>query len=180
LIALRGFLAVIFGIIALLMPVATILALVLLFSAYMLVDAAFAFVSAIRAARRRESWGLLLLQGLASLATGILAFMWPDITVFVFVIMLAAWSIVSGMLVLSTAARVDTGHGRWWFVLGGLASVIFGFLLILAPLLGALVLTWWLGAYALVFGVFLIIAGVRLGWGSRRGGQPTATVRPAT
>jgi uncharacterized membrane protein HdeD (DUF308 family) len=178
LVALRGVLAVIFGIIALLMPVATVLALVLLFSAYMLVDGGFAIVSAIRAARRHENWGLLLLQGLASLATGALAFLWPGITVFVFVIILAAWSIVSGMVQLAAASRVDAGRGRWWFVLGGLASVMFGFLMILAPLLGALVLTWWLGAFALVSGIFLIIAGFRLR--SRGRSQPAATARPAT
>jgi uncharacterized membrane protein HdeD (DUF308 family) len=177
LIALRGLFGVLFGIIALLAPVVTILALVLVFAAYMLVDGVSSIIAAVRAARRRQSWGLLLLQGLASLATAVLAVLWPGITVVVFVIMLAAWSIVSGSLVLATAARVDAGHGRWWFFLGGLASVIFGFLMILAPLLGAVVLTWWLGAYALVFGIFLIIAGFRLR--SRQASPPTAAARPA-
>src|SRR3954466_10148258 len=55
LIALRGVLGVIFGVIALIMPVATILALVLLFSAYMLVDGAIAIYAAIRAARKKKA-----------------------------------------------------------------------------------------------------------------------------
>src|SRR4051812_33561978 len=70
LLALRGLLGVIFGIVALAMPVATILALVLLFSAYMLVDGCFALYTAVRAMRRRDSWGMAFLQGVASIGSG--------------------------------------------------------------------------------------------------------------
>ena len=68
LIGLRGLLGLVFGVIALIMPIATILALVLLFSAYMLVDGVFAIFAAVRAAQQREHWGLLVLQGIASIA----------------------------------------------------------------------------------------------------------------
>src|SRR5258705_13689353 len=71
LIALRGALGVVFGLIAVIMPVATILALVLLFSAYMLVDVVLAIYAAVSAARQRESWGLLVFQGIASLIAGV-------------------------------------------------------------------------------------------------------------
>src|SRR5258705_7026718 len=81
LVALRGALAVVFGLIALFMPVATILALVVLFSAYMIVDGLFSITMAIWAAQQRERWGLLALQGVVSLATGIVAFVWPELTV---------------------------------------------------------------------------------------------------
>jgi uncharacterized membrane protein HdeD (DUF308 family) len=90
LIALRGALGVMFGLIALIMPVATILALVLLFSAYMLVDGVLAIYAAVRAARQRESWGLLVFQGIASLIAGVIAFLWPGITVLAFVLLIAA------------------------------------------------------------------------------------------
>jgi uncharacterized membrane protein HdeD (DUF308 family) len=160
LIALRGVLGVIFGVIALLMPITTILALVLLFSAYMIVDGAFAVYASIRAAQQGESWGLLLLQGIASLAAGAIAFVWPGITVLVFVLLIAAWAIVSGCLMLAAAFRTD--NGRWWLALGGAAALLYGILMIGAPLAGAVVLTWWLGAFALVFGVALIILAFQL------------------
>src|SRR5687768_10516185 len=67
LIALRGVLGILFGIVALLFPIATILSLVLLFSAYMLVDGAISIVAAIRAGRRGERWGWLLANGILSL-----------------------------------------------------------------------------------------------------------------
>jgi uncharacterized membrane protein HdeD (DUF308 family) len=160
LIALRGALGVVFGLLALILPFATILALVLLFSAYMLVDGVFAIYAAIRAARQRENWGFLAFQGAVSILTAVLAFLWPGLTVFAFVLLIAAWSIVTGCLMLAAAVR--TVEGRWWLMLGGAAATAFGILMILAPLAGAVVLTWWLGAFALVFGVALIILAFRL------------------
>jgi uncharacterized membrane protein HdeD (DUF308 family) len=160
LITLRGVLAAIFGLIALMVPAATILALVLLFSAYMIVDGAFAIYAAIRAGRRHESWGLLLLQGLASLAAGILAFVWPDLTVLAFVLLIGAWAMVSGCIMFTAA--FTTERGRWWLALGGVAALLYGVLMIAAPLAGAVVLTWWLGAFALVFGVSLIVLSWRV------------------
>jgi len=177
LIALRGVLGVIFGVIALVMPVATILALVLLFSAYMVVDGAIAIYAAIRAARKQEGWGFLLFQGIASLAAAAIAFMWPGLTVVAFVLLIAAWSIVSGCLMLAAAMRTE--QARWWLVLGGAAALLYGFLMIVAPLSGAVVLTWWLGAFALVFGAALIILSLKLR--SRYSGRPAvAAPRPVS
>src|ERR1700704_3574131 len=171
LIALRGVLGVMFGLIALILPFATILALVLLFSAYMLVDGVFAIYAAVRAARQRENWGFLAFQGAASIVTAVLAFLWPGLTVFAFVLLIAAWSIVTGCLMLAAAVRTD--DGRWWLMLGGAAATAFGILMILAPLAGAVVLTLGLGAFALVFGVALIILAFKLR--SRFNDRPGAT-----
>jgi uncharacterized membrane protein HdeD (DUF308 family) len=162
LLALRGLLGVIFGVVALAFPGSTILALVLLFSAYALVDGALSVVAAIRAARQGQQWGLLTFQGVASIAAGVIAFLWPAITVLAFVLLIAAWSIVSGVLFVTAAFRVDDNHERWWLAIGGIASLIYGVLSAAAPLLGALVLTWWLGAYTLVIGVALILLAFRL------------------
>jgi uncharacterized membrane protein HdeD (DUF308 family) len=177
LIALRGVLAVIFGAIALLMPIATILALVLLFSAYMIVDGVFAIYAAVRAARHRESWGFLAFQGIASIAAGVIAFLWPGLTVLTFVLLIAAWSIVSGCLML--AAGFQTENGRWWLALGGALALLYGVLMIVAPLAGAVVLTWWLGAFAVIFGVALMVLALQLRsrYNERR---PVAAARPVT
>jgi len=63
---------------------------------------------------------------------------------------------------LAAAFRLDVDHGRWWLAFSGLASVAYGILLIVAPLTGAVVLTWWLGAYAIVLGVSLAVLAFRL------------------
>ena len=92
---------------------------------------------------------------------GAIAVLWLRLTIIAF-IMIAAWAIVTGALMLAAAFRVNFQNGRWWLLLSGAASVVFGALLILAPLAGAVVLTWWLGAYALVFGGALLVLAFRL------------------
>ena len=46
--------------------------------------------------------------------------------------------------------------------LAGVASVLFGIILLLFPSVGALSLVWLIGSFAIAFGVFLIILGWRL------------------
>jgi uncharacterized membrane protein HdeD (DUF308 family) len=161
-IAIRGVLAIVFGLIALFMPGVTMLSLVLVFSAYALVDGIFAIIAGMRAAREHERWGLLVLEGIVNIVTAAIAVLWPGITVVAFVLLVATWSVVSGGLMLGAAFRLNLDHGRWWLALGGVVSIIYGALLVVAPLLGALVLTWWLGAYALIFGAALIALAFRL------------------
>jgi uncharacterized membrane protein HdeD (DUF308 family) len=160
--ALRGALGIIFGLIALIYPGVTMLSLVLIFAAYMLVDGVCAIASGIMAARHGERWGWFILEGLVDLAAGIAAFLLPGLTVLVFVYLIAFWALLSGGLMLGAAFSVDGAHGRWWLVLGGLASVVYGALLLIAPIIGAVVLTWWIGAYAIVFGVALLVLAFNL------------------
>jgi len=177
-VALRGVLGILFGLIALVFPGATMLSLVLVFAAYLLVDGVFAIVAAVRAARQREQWGLLTLEGIVNIAAAVLAVLWPGLTVIAFVLLIAAWAIVTGVLVLAAASRLNIDHGRWWLVLGGVASLAYGVLLIIAPLIGALVLTWWIGAYALVFGVALLVLAFKLK--ARRDEEPHAAAARTT
>ena len=161
-IALRGVFAIIFGIIALLMPGATMLALVLLFAAYLLVDGILAIIAAVRAARRQERWGWLIFEGLVDLVTGGIAAVWPLITIVAFALLMGAWATVTGALLLGASYRLNIPHGRWLMALAGAISVIWGVLLIIWPLIGALVLTWWMAAYALIFGVAMLVLALRL------------------
>ncbi|MET4624229.1 uncharacterized membrane protein HdeD (DUF308 family) [Bradyrhizobium sp. I1.8.5] len=171
---LRGVFAIVFGCLALAFPGPTMLSLVLLFSAYMLVDGVAEIISAVRAMRRRDHWGFLIFAGLLNIAVGIGAFLWPGLTVVAFVLLVASWAIVTGALMTAAAFRLNIDHGRWWLVLGGLLSLAYGALLILTPLIGALVLTWWMGAYALAFGIALVIFSFRLRSRQHQGARPTA------
>ena len=178
-VAIRGVFGIVFGVIAFVMPATTMLALVLVFAAYMLVDGVFAIISAVRAARQHERWGLLVVEGLADIVAGLIAVLWPAITVVAFVLLVAAWAIVTGTLMVMAALHLAVDHGRWWLIIGGAASIIYGVLLFVAPLIGALVLTWWFGAYALIFGVVLLILAFRLK--ARHGDHPqSAVARGAT
>jgi uncharacterized membrane protein HdeD (DUF308 family) len=161
-IAFRGLLGVLFGVIALAWPVATMLSLALVFAAYLLVDGIFGVVAAVRLARAHERWGLLLAEAGFNIVMGAIAAFFPGGAVFAFVIITAAWALLTGGLMLAAAFKLSNTHGRWWLALGGSASLLWGVLLILAPLAGAVALTWWLGGYALVFGILLLILAFRL------------------
>jgi uncharacterized membrane protein HdeD (DUF308 family) len=161
-VGLRGLLGIAFGLICILVPTAAIFALILLFAAYMLVDGVLAIASGIKAARNGERWGLLILGGFVDLAVGAIAFFWPGITAVAFVLLIAIWAIISGFLMLVSSFNLKVDHGRWWLALGGIASLVFGIVLLIAPLVGAVVLTWWIGAYALVFGVLLLVLAFQL------------------
>ena len=177
-VALRGIVAILFGFIAFLAPATALLSLVIVFGAYMVADGVFDIIAAIRAARRNERWTLLVLEGVVDIVAGAIAFLWPGITVFAFVILIAARSLISGVLMLSASFRLKLEHGRWWLAIGGVASIIFAVLLVIAPFLGALVLTWWLGAYAIVFGVSLLMLAFKL-YGHRTDHEHPMHAQPA-
>jgi uncharacterized membrane protein HdeD (DUF308 family) len=161
-VGLRGILGILFGLICLLTPGLAVEVFVILFAAYMLVDGVFAIAAGIKAARNGERWGLLILEGIVDLAAGLVAVLWPAITLVALIWIIAVWAIVSGALMLSAAFTLNLDHGRWWLALGGIASIIFGILLVIEPLIGAVVLTMWVGAYAIVFGIFLLILAFQL------------------
>jgi uncharacterized membrane protein HdeD (DUF308 family) len=160
-VGLRGVAGILFGLIAFFMPGVTMLSLVLVFAAYVFVDGMFGIVSAVRSAGQGERWGVLVLEGLVNIATAAIAVLWPGITVVAFVFLIAFWAILTGILELMAGFRMNI-DGRGWLIFGGVASVIYGALLVIAPLIGAVVLTWWLGAYALVFGAALVVLAFRL------------------
>jgi uncharacterized membrane protein HdeD (DUF308 family) len=161
-VALRGVFAIIFALIAFFWPSATLLSFAIFFSAYMLVDGVFGIISGIRAASNNQRWGLLILEGLLNILVGVIAFLMPGLTIVFFVTLMAVWSLVTGILMVVAAFKLNPEYGRGWLVFGGLVSVLFGVALLVAPLVGAVVLTWWLGAYAMVFGIALVLLAFKL------------------
>jgi uncharacterized membrane protein HdeD (DUF308 family) len=155
-IALRGVAAVVLGLIALWMPVAAMLTLAYLFAAYLLVDGVFALIAGLRAVRHHTRWGLLVGEGVLNLVMGSVAALVPAAAVVAFVLLTAAWALLTGGLMLAAAFNLHDTHGRWWLAAGGAVSMVWGVVLLIAPMIGALVLTWWLGAYAIVFGIAML------------------------
>ena len=162
LVVLRGGVAILFGVMAFVAPAAFVLSLVWFFAAYMVVDGVFAIVASVRAAQAHERWGFLLIEGLLDILVGVAAFFVPGAAVWVFVLLVAIWAIVTGALMIAAAFRLHLHFGRWWLGLGGVVSILFGAVLLVEPGMSALVLTWWLGAYAVAFGVLLVVLGFRL------------------
>lgn len=168
---LRGAVAVLLGLFIFFRPGITILALVLLFSAYALADGVLALVGAVRAIRAHERWGALLFEGIAGIGAAIVTWAWPHITVLVLSLLIAAWAIVTGMFEIVAAVKLRKHiEGEWLLGLAGVVSVVFGVIVIIEPLTGALFVALTVGAYALIFGIVMIALGLRLrSWKTRAG-----------
>ena len=158
----RGIAGVVFGAIALLLPGFTLGSLVLLFAIYLLVDGIFAIAAAVRAARADDPWGWLAFEGIVTIIAGTASVLMPGLTVVALMALLAVWACLSGVLLLVAAFSGRARNGRWWMALAGLVSVAWGGILFAWPGAGAIAVVIWLGAYALVFGLVLIVTGVRM------------------
>ena len=168
--ALRGAAAIIFGVIALFWPPAAIAALVAVFGAYALVDGIFNLVAAVRAGRSGQRWGALLFEGIVSLLVGVLTLFFPGVTALALALYVAAWSLVTGVAEVVAAIKLRQQiQGEWLLALSGILSIAFGILLFISPLVGAIAIAIWIGAYADVFGALLVGLSLRLrSWASRQ------------
>jgi len=156
--ALRGLVAVFFGILALLRPDITLAALVLLFGVYALIDGVFALIHGVRA----KWWGVAFV-GVLGIAAGILTFLYPQITALSLLYLIAAWAIVKGVFEIVAAIRLRKEiTNEWLLILSGLAAIAFGVLLYIRPGAGALSVVWIIGVFALWTGMVLLFLAFRL------------------
>jgi uncharacterized membrane protein HdeD (DUF308 family) len=170
---LRGVLAILFGVMAFVWPGLTLGALVLLFGAYAFVDGAFAIAAALAGRTGGIPWWALLVEGLIGIGAGIATAVWPGITALTLLYVIAAWALATGVFEIVAAIRLRREIvGEWVLVLSGVLSILLGVGLALFPGTGALALVWYVGAYAIVFGVLLIALGLRLrGWSRKARSQ---------
>ena len=166
-IALRGAVAILFGLLTLFKPGITLATLIMLFGAYALIDGIFMVVSAIANRHGEPRWGTLLVGGLLGIAAGIATYTWPGLTAMVLLAVIAAWAIMMGIFEVAAAIRLRKQlDGEWALILAGLLSVAFGVFLVVRPAAGALAVVLWIGVYALISGIVLLSLGLRLrSWG---------------
>ena len=158
--ALRGLFAVIFGLLTFFVPGITLISLVLLFGFYAILDGAFDIVSALRVPSHH--WALLV-EGIVGIIVGVLTIVWPGITAMALLYLIAVWAIVTGVLEIIAGIRLrEIITNEWLLILMGVISVLFGILIIAFPRAGALAIVLWIGAYAFLFGVILIVLALRL------------------
>lgn len=156
-VVVRGLLAVVLGIVALVWPGPTARVIIVLFGVWALVDGIIALVSIITGGGR--SWGWLLLEGVLGIAAGIIAFRAPVTVALALVLLIAFWSIMIGVLEISGSLQVRQvpGSGWGWLLASGVVSIVFGILLFVWPDLGFATLIILIGIYALALGVVWLI-----------------------
>jgi uncharacterized membrane protein HdeD (DUF308 family) len=155
---LRGLVAIAFGVLTWLQPGISLAALVLLFGAYSMVDGILGIWTAIAGRKDHEHWWVLLLGGLLGIGIGVMTFLVPGVTALALLFYIAIWAIATGVLEIVAAIRLRKEiEGEWLLILSGLASVLFGVLLMAQPGAGALALLWLIATFAVVFGILLLI-----------------------
>jgi uncharacterized membrane protein HdeD (DUF308 family) len=110
-----------------------------------------------------KNWWMVLLRGIAAIVFGVLAFIWPGLTLLTLVILYGAYALVDG--VISLVAAFSGGAKpvpTWWLVVGGLAGIVAGILTFVWPGITAFVLIVFIGAWSIVHGIFEIIGAIKL------------------
>jgi len=166
---LRGAFWILFGIVMLTWPGISLLSLTLALGIVIFADGILNVGNAFAGRHVHDDWWVLLLVGLTGIGVGLLTFYNPQATALALVFYVAIWAIATGLLQIAAAIRLRKQiSGELWLILAGLASVVFGVLLITRPAAGALTLIWLFAVYAIAFGVLLILLALRVRRGVKR------------
>jgi len=160
--ALRGAFAVLFAILAIFWPGMTAVALTILFGAYAFVDGIFALVAGLRLAHRHDHSGALLVEGVLNLLIGVVCFVWPASALVALVYLIAIWAIATGVALVAAGLALIRINGELLLLLSGVLSILLGLILFSTPAAGVVALAWWLGIYALLFGITLLSVAFRI------------------
>jgi uncharacterized membrane protein HdeD (DUF308 family) len=160
---LRALAAILLGVIAIALPGPTLGAIVIVFGIYAITDGVLAIIAAIRGVRRKERWGAMLFEGVVGIAAGGIALFWPGIGALALTYLVAGWALVTGAFEIAAAIRLrKIMTGEWLLLIAGLLSIVLAVFIALFPGPGALALVWWLGAYALAYGVITLVLALRV------------------
>ena len=108
-------------------------------------------------------WWVLALRGVLAIIFGVLAVLWPALTLFTLVLLFGAYAFVDGIFAVIAGITSRERDQRWWAtVLEGVAGIIFGVLTFVWPGMTALVLLYFIAAWAFVTGILEIVAAVQL------------------
>ena len=165
--ALRGVISLVFGILAALWPGITLLWLLIMFAAYALIQGVVSAVAAFQSRKTHHDWWLMLLWGVVGIGAGVTAFMLPDLTAVVLVLVIGATALASGIVDIAIAIRLrKTIHREGFLILNGIISIAFGAFVFFFPGAGALALVWMIAMYAIVSGLLLLA----LAWRAKKWG----------
>ncbi len=161
--ALRGVLSIILGLVALLAPGIALFAFITVFAVYAVLDGIVAVFVALRERGALRRWGLVLAEGILSILAGIFAFVYPGETAIILLYIVAAWAIITGIMEIAAVFMIRGSMAQEWsLAIAGILSVLFGIILFIRPGIGLLSILWLVGIYAIVFGVLFIVRAFQL------------------
>jgi len=102
-------------------------------------------------------WKVLIARGVIGVVFGIVAIVWPVETVTALVVLWGIWALVEGISCLVQAARPEPGASRLVSVLLGVVGLVAAFFAIFSPQVTAETLTWILGLWLIIRGLFEVL-----------------------
>jgi uncharacterized membrane protein HdeD (DUF308 family) len=109
-----------------------------------------------------HNWWMLLLRGVAAIIFGMLALLWPKLTLFTLILFYGISTGVQGIFEIVAAIRGGTLGSRWWLALEGIAALGAAAVTLLLPKLTALLLLYIIGGWAIARGIFEIMGAIQL------------------
>ncbi|MBB6351319.1 HdeD family acid-resistance protein [Nonomuraea muscovyensis] len=106
-------------------------------------------------------WWMVLIRGIAAIIFGILALIWPAITLLVLVIFFGAYALVNGFFTLFSGFRHDA-KSRAWLIISGIVSILAGIIAFVWPGITSLALLYVVAFWAIFSGVSEIVAGIQM------------------
>jgi uncharacterized membrane protein HdeD (DUF308 family) len=171
-IALRGLVAVLFGIVTFMWPGVTLSVLAPLFGAYAMINGIFAMIEASRRDVSQERWRPLLFEGVVSIMVGVMIFAWPGLTAMGLLFLIAFWAIVTGVFEIITAIRLRHEiRGEWMMALIAILSMAFGLLLLAFRAPSAFLVILLIRAFVFAIGALMIALAFKLRSMRRPGGE---------
>ena len=108
-------------------------------------------------------WWAVALRGAAAVIFGLIALIWPKITLLALVVVFGVYVLVDGISALASAfgGRARVGS-RGWLIVEGIAGILAGIFTLLWPHITTLVLLWFIAFWAIFTGILEIIAAVQM------------------
>jgi uncharacterized membrane protein HdeD (DUF308 family) len=161
----RGIFLIALGGYALLTPGMTLITWCIVIGAFLILDGILAIIAGISG--WTESRGWTIVRGIIAILVGAFAIWHPavfgEIVGLTVILIIAALAILMGVMEIYVAIRERKAiEGEGWMMLSGLFSILFGVVLVLAPLLSLKLLIMVVGIYAIVFGCIEIYAAFQL------------------
>jgi uncharacterized membrane protein HdeD (DUF308 family) len=110
-----------------------------------------------------RNWWVFLVRGILAILFGIMAWVWPGITISVLVLFFGAYALVDGIFSIVAAFSARGTDPNWWAeLIEGIVGILAGIAVFFWPGLSALVLLYLIAAWAIITGIFEVIAAIQL------------------
>ena len=160
---LRGLIALLFGLAALVWPGLTLEILIKLFGAFIIINGLCAIRTAINNKTENNGWWVLLAGGIIGICIGILTFVWPGITEFIILFFIALWALSTGVSEIIASFRLrNMIADDWVLTFVGFLSVMLALIILLSPAIGMIATVWLVGTYAVIYGLFMFYLALRI------------------